>query len=507
MLLSSYDGVALDLCRVLDKQEASWEHSWHDHWLRIVEAAFCPYCLGETGGAWMLSWKLACSFACTAHGCLLVDLCPSCRGPASLTGRESHSFVSPSRRLPPTACRRSVIRKPGPKKRPASPCAFPLETADAVPLAAWPTLLRTQELLDQAISGEHQRVLDREVSSLEYLRDLRSLCRMILAVGLPEDIDELPPLVRSAFVSHVAQREEKGRSQKRPVVQSPALMAAALPTAVTLLASSSSVDLAARLKPYIDRVRVNTPHVRTTYVDRFSFSPGLLESFRQAWASMSNRRPKFQGSGRETPGSFHLPLDADFVPQLFWEDLFEEQFAELMQGIRKNHARRICSMALLRFASEHTWNSAALHLGIPGVDSSVKGVAAMVLMGRLGTEELFMERLRNVSTRIAENPGLINYGVRRRALSNFNKIADASWKGVCVEARVDPTVGQRRRYASAWLWTRLTAGDYRLSPAFADCRVGNTYKAYRVFTATPTFTRLEAPLSKYASKMLQDMSL
>lgn len=108
MLLSSYDGAALDLSLVRTTEQATWEHIWYGHWVHFVGSNFCPHCLVETGGAWKLAWKLAWSFACTAHHCLLVDVCPSCGRQASLESREGHSFLSPSRSMEPTVCRRSV---------------------------------------------------------------------------------------------------------------------------------------------------------------------------------------------------------------------------------------------------------------------------------------------------------------------------------------------------------------------------------------------------------------
>ena len=39
---------------------------------------YCPSCLAERDGRWLLSWRLGWTFACTAHGVLLCDTCPSC---------------------------------------------------------------------------------------------------------------------------------------------------------------------------------------------------------------------------------------------------------------------------------------------------------------------------------------------------------------------------------------------------------------------------------------------
>ncbi|QKW20225.1 TniQ family protein [Kitasatospora sp. NA04385] len=39
---------------------------------------FCPVCLGENGGRWLLAWRSNWAVACTRHRLLLLDSCPSC---------------------------------------------------------------------------------------------------------------------------------------------------------------------------------------------------------------------------------------------------------------------------------------------------------------------------------------------------------------------------------------------------------------------------------------------
>ena len=53
---------------------------------------YCPSCLAERDGRWLLAWRLGWVFACTAHGVLLCDTCPACgQVPRSRTGRTSGS--------------------------------------------------------------------------------------------------------------------------------------------------------------------------------------------------------------------------------------------------------------------------------------------------------------------------------------------------------------------------------------------------------------------------------
>ena len=51
---------------------------------------YCPSCLAERDGRWLLAWRLGWVFACTAHRVLLCDACPACgQEPRSRTGRTS----------------------------------------------------------------------------------------------------------------------------------------------------------------------------------------------------------------------------------------------------------------------------------------------------------------------------------------------------------------------------------------------------------------------------------
>ena len=65
---------------------------------------YCPSCLAERDGRWLLSWRLGWTFACTTHGVLLCDTCPACgQAPRSRTGRASGLN-------PPGSCANTIKR-------------------------------------------------------------------------------------------------------------------------------------------------------------------------------------------------------------------------------------------------------------------------------------------------------------------------------------------------------------------------------------------------------------
>ena len=58
---------------------------------------YCPSCLAERDGRWLLAWRLGWTFACTTHGVLLCDTCPACgQAPRS---RDRPRRAQPARHL------------------------------------------------------------------------------------------------------------------------------------------------------------------------------------------------------------------------------------------------------------------------------------------------------------------------------------------------------------------------------------------------------------------------
>ncbi|MFD3483476.1 TniQ family protein [Streptomyces sp. NPDC058665] len=72
MTLAHYDQ------RVLTLDHASGLVSKASLWGRSTGSRFCPDCLADSGGRWLLTWRLGWVFACVEHSRLLADLCQQC---------------------------------------------------------------------------------------------------------------------------------------------------------------------------------------------------------------------------------------------------------------------------------------------------------------------------------------------------------------------------------------------------------------------------------------------
>jgi hypothetical protein len=92
MTLAPLDGVAV----TINPHARSTGHP--PAWRRHAGSRFCPTCLTDSDGRWLLRWRSPWAFACPAHACLLVDYCPGCgrrphpdrpgtRAQATLAGR------------------------------------------------------------------------------------------------------------------------------------------------------------------------------------------------------------------------------------------------------------------------------------------------------------------------------------------------------------------------------------------------------------------------------------
>lgn len=110
---------------------------------------FCPRCLQETGGRWLLEWRLPWVFACLKHSCVLVDACPGCGH------RPRRRWFFPRGHSETLGTCRSRIATPEPVQ-PSPVCGYPLPEFEAATLAAdGPTIVacrRLSKLLHDAVA-------------------------------------------------------------------------------------------------------------------------------------------------------------------------------------------------------------------------------------------------------------------------------------------------------------------------------------------------------------------
>ncbi|MGH3627864.1 MAG: TniQ family protein [Sciscionella sp.] len=144
-------------------------------WRGLNGSRFCPRCLSDNGNRWMLSWRLAWSFACARHHTLLRDTCPACR--------RRHVWT---RTLPLGSPYLGDLGLALPENSPRGgtpACAFPLAEADTVSLDPEGPVLRAQHRIDTTNTAllAARRTLADLPPLQQVLDDLHATARAVLA--------------------------------------------------------------------------------------------------------------------------------------------------------------------------------------------------------------------------------------------------------------------------------------------------------------------------------------
>ena len=508
MLLATYDGGPIDL-RGLDMNVPSTlSVVARREWAYFAGSHVCPRCVAQQT-AWALRWKLPWSFACVAHGDLLVPECGSCGyrcGVARRDGRLGPGFAT---HVPqPGRCGNPEPSGAAAGGRAARRCGRPLSTITAYRLPSGSPVLAAQATLDAMTDGP-------SAGSRDAFRALRSLTALILYAAEIEDLTLTDAPVVAAWERHVAGREQKradrqlllrsGHDSRRgprsrpwtAVPQDPALMAAVAPAALRLLPAGSPTETADAAAALFDRVSRRAGRRLTVVPDEMGFPPVLADAFR-AWQAATARkfvhRDAAQRGGR-------LPLTAAQVPELFWKDVYSHVFAPMLADVGALQGRRFCSLYLVRGAEHLSWTAAGELLGWPAHTSLSVSNQCVTALGRSGRDADFRARMQRFAESLAADGKAVDFGERRRRLRSLYDLPVERWRRLCAESAVHPGKGDTRRLnAAAWVWAEATSGDWRRSPSFRPRDCENAREVYR--RHEPIFTGpMLAPLTANAAEL------
>lgn len=242
MHLSVYDGTVLDLSD-LAEDKVSAQRVWFREWALFTTSRACPACLVESGGVWLLWWRLAAAAVCPVHGLMLVSHCAGC-GLELRRGTERNQGVPPRTVLvDPTRCaNRTRVRM----------CGFPLTELARVPVSE--ELCLAQLAFLDAANGRPRPVAGRVVEAAEWCWAFRILCGLVSFVGETIELLVTVPDVAVEALAIDGRRRGRGSSNRQPGYRSKprsaVLATALLAFAGSVLATDSDEELIEAMRPF-----------------------------------------------------------------------------------------------------------------------------------------------------------------------------------------------------------------------------------------------------------------
>jgi len=475
-----------------DTRRAVMRSVW---WGRGAGSRYCPQCLSERDGRWLLRWRLSWVFACTRHRSLLHDHCPRCgRVPRQNTMR-------PGCEQPPARC----SRNPAPR----TVCNEDLSKVESLPLRHDDPILAAQHQLDPVIDAiESGRTDTLEAAQSDIWTDLRAVGGWMLRQGEAGDFDEFGSKATQAWhEAHTRYTSESVRPSQFPPTDA-ALMGALVARAHAVI-NSDDLDAAV--------IQVRELLLRSTR--RVTVRPPGLE---QQWQRLTDRtRALFIRASDPDRGPIdrlrlrsctpHARLAiaddstvtarAPHLPQMLWPGWTIRLMPA--NGFHTDPFRAVLSLCLL----------------IPGDGRKPVDLIAKHLHPHIGRGfvSITLQQLTNQGhhtlvtalCELAENldlhGSLIDYARRRRVITP-DLLDDNTWRTICRDTRSHPGQDRRLLDTRRYLVQNLTGNDMN-DPAhplrFRSANDRNVFSAFVTSLTTP----LRHALHQHAAQHLHDLGV
>ncbi|MFI7524576.1 TniQ family protein [Nocardia salmonicida] len=446
--------------------------------LRPDGSRYCPACLAESGGRWVLRWRTKWAVACLRHKTLLHDTCPGCRTIAR------RGFVSSSRERPAARCEQILDTESRTR------CGIDLAAtglvsaaADALEVQAW-----IEGLLDQ-VHGPNDE------NARGVLIDLHAVCGWLLS-------NDEAPLVQAANRIHPGRTD--GRNYGDASGGDAALTAAVLGRAQTILGTDDAAaldairhvidisDVGRRIPPPKMRNPVwysaTTARFRNRYLRAVDADLAPTERLR-----LRTTLPTAALTGENAPDR------ARMIPQLIWPDWAGRLLPS--QGHWADLHRATMSAALL----------------IPGHPDRYQGGDVRQFNARVNRATLATP-LRGFSTVIMALARIADYldqhGTsidyqRRREFFPAETIDRATWRELACSVDAHPgddSTQVRLRSANRYLQQLLTGADLadpRHPLAFRSSDDRNHHLRFTIAMTLP----LRQALREYAAGVLTHLEI
>jgi DNA-binding transcriptional ArsR family regulator len=461
--------------------------------VRRSGSRYCPSCLAERDGRWLLAWRLGWVFACTTHRMLLCDACPDC-------GQVPRACTGPAGLNPAGACASSIARD--------KCCGADLREVTPHRLKPGSRMLSAQHWIDTLITLPDASSGGQETASARVLADLGIIAAWVLRRACAGHFAGFGPLVLAAWHAWREQPPATRDQPRRFPPASAALTAALAATGMTVL-TGDDADATGRIRalmPPLSDPRQTRPaglpsqrwkQLSGMACGRFlrALDPDLgpAERIRHRTGTPLASIPG------DPPGL--LAARAAAIPQLLWPDWairltppegflpgpFRSTIAACL--LLPGHPARATSKAITAvhaYRSILAINAVLRTLAGNGHDDVITAISC--LAGYLDA---------------CGSP--IGYQ-RRRDVIPAETITVSQWRDLCFSAAAHPGEARRHRDAQRYLFQLLTGADLhdpRHALAFTS---GNDRSHYHAFADTLT-TDLRGALHDHAAALLHDLGI
>ncbi|MBJ7336755.1 TniQ family protein [Mycolicibacterium sp.] len=432
---------------------------------RGAGSPYCPQCLTETGGRWLLRWRTGWSFACVTHRCLLAHTCPACRrkvGTRSLL-TDAVPVLGCCANPPAGAVTRTSLR-----------CNADLGAAVVHTFSEHHPALRAQHLVDDLIDATGEPFGVYRLSpqpSLGVLGDLRAVARQVLAYCSDDDLAaHLPTDLVQLYRARTNHRDGESSHRQSGTISRRPTDAAALATGVTAaVASLDTQDVATAgeaLRWLVTSIRAQSTALHPSQVgrSRVAVTP-VLEAVRLA-ALAPILSPTAQLRYRTaTPmpalapaGQSRITRLIAHTPTTFWP---EWALRLTTPGVTPSCLRPALAVATLLVGTRMTLRKAAARMASP-VDTPALS-HALGVMSRDDHWSGISTALTVLSDYLADTDIPIDYQCRRQ-MNYSTLLPDTEWVRICRDTATPGRFAARGRIARGYLFERVSSLPVTAAP-------------------------------------------
>ena len=454
---------------------------------------YCPSCLAERDGRWLLAWRLGWTFACTTHRVLLCDTCPGCgQAPRGRGGRAGLN--------PPGTCPNTIKR--------TSCCGADLRQVTADRLTPGHPVLAAQHWTATLTALDDTPSAANRVAPGTALGDLGIVASWVLRQAPAGHFAGSGPQALAAWREWDQHSPAARRQPSRSPPASAALTGALAATAMTVLAGSGeqATGQVRALLPRRDRPQrarpAGLPAPRWQQLSppargRFlrALDPDLVPADRIRYRT-STPQAAIPDSTPEQLGA-----RARAIPQLLWP----EWAIRLMpaRGFAAGPFRSIIAACLL--LPGHPGRATRTAITAPHAYRSALAIGTQLRALAGGGHDTVLTAITCLAGYLDTYGSPIDYQ-RRRDLIPAATITAGQWRDLCYGAAAHPGETPRHQHAQRYLFQLLTGADLhdpRHALAFTS---GHDYSHYHAFADTLP-TGLRDALHAHAAALLHDLGI